>query len=121
MNWEMVRMSEIEELRKKGKGKKWRKEVAEIYEREVTKLERINPQSPDYNVQITYLQTLLALPWDVYTNDVINIPNAEKILNKDHYGLEKVKERIRGTPCRIKAERRPEVTHHLPLWSSGSR
>lgn len=85
---------EIEELRKKGKGKKWRKEVAEIYEREVTKLERINPQSPDYNVQITYLQTLLALPWDVYTNDVINIPNAEKILNKDHYGLEKVKERI---------------------------
>ena len=67
---------EIEELRKKGKGKKWKKEVAEVFEREVSKLERINPQSPDY------------------TTDVLNIPNAEKVLNKDHYGLEKVKERI---------------------------
>lgn len=85
---------EIDELRDKGKKKKWRKEVAEVFEREVSKLERINPQSPDYNVQLTYLQTLLALPWDVYTTDVLNIPNAEKILNKDHYGLEKVKERI---------------------------
>lgn len=85
---------EIEELRKKGKGKKWKKEVAEVFEREVSKLERINPQSPDYNVQLNYLQTLLALPWEVYTTDVLNIPNAEKVLNKDHYGLEKVKERI---------------------------
>ena len=58
------------------------------------KQERINPQSPDYNVQLNYLQTLLALPWEVYTTDVLNIPNAEKVLNKDHYGLEKVKERI---------------------------
>ena len=85
---------EIEELRKKGKGKKWKKEVAVVFEREVSKLERINPQSPDYNVQLNYLQTLLALPWEVYTTDVLNIPNAEKVLNKDHYGLEKVKERI---------------------------
>ena len=85
---------EINELRQKGQAKHWRKEVAEVFDREVSKLERINPQSPDYNVQLTYLQTLLALPWDVYTDDVINIPNAEKILNKDHYGLEKVKERI---------------------------
>lgn len=85
---------EIDELRQKGEQKHWKKEVAEIFEREVSKLERINPQSPDYNVQLTYLQTLLALPWDVYTTDVINITNAEKILNKDHYGLEKVKERI---------------------------
>lgn len=85
---------EIDALREKGKAKKWSKEVAEVFEREVSKLERINPQSPDYNVQLTYLQTLLALPWEVYTTDVLNIPNAEKILNKDHYGLEKVKERI---------------------------
>ena len=69
---------EIEELRKKGKEKKWKKEVAEVFEREVSKLERINPQSPDYNVQLNYLQTLLALPWEVYTTDVLNIPNAEK-------------------------------------------
>lgn len=85
---------EIEELRAKGKQKKWSKETAATFEREVAKLERINPQSPDYNVQLSYLQTLLSLPWGVYSADSLNIPNAEKILNKDHYGLEKVKERI---------------------------
>lgn len=85
---------EIDDLRAKGKAKKWSKEVGATFEREVQKLERINPQSPDYNVQLTYLQTLLALPWNVYTTDNLNIPNAEKVLNKDHYGLEKVKERI---------------------------
>ena len=85
---------EIEELRTKGKNKSWAKEVAETFEREVNKLERINPQSPDYNVLLIYLQTLLALPWETYSTDDINLPNAEKVLNKDHYGLEKVKERI---------------------------
>lgn len=85
---------EIDELERKGEAKKWNKNVAEIYQREVEKLERINPQSPDYNVQLSYLQTLLALPWNVYSPDSLNIANAEKTLNKDHYGLEKVKERI---------------------------
>ena len=85
---------EIEDLRNKGKEKAWSKEVADIFEREVNKLERINPQSPDYNVQLIYLQTLLALPWETYSTDDINLQNAEKVLNKDHYGLEKVKERI---------------------------
>lgn len=86
--------SEIDELRAKGEKKKWGKEVAEVFEKELKKLERTNPQSPDYNVQLTYLQTLLGLPWGVYTPDNLNINNAEKTLNKDHYGLEKVKERI---------------------------
>ncbi|MBQ8520777.1 MAG: endopeptidase La, partial [Bacteroides sp.] len=86
--------SEIDELRAKGSQKKWSKEVAGTFEKELEKLERINPQSPDYNVQLTYLQTLLSLPWGVYTTDNLNINNAEKTLNKDHYGLEKVKERI---------------------------
>ena len=85
---------EIEDLRNKGKEKAWSKEAADIFEREVNKLERINPQSPDYNVQLIYLQTLLALPWETYSTDDINLQNAEKVLNKDHYGLEKVKERI---------------------------
>ena len=85
---------EIEDLRNKGKEKAWSKEVADIFGREVNKLERINPQSPDYNVQLIYLQTLLALPWETYSTDDINLQNAEKVLNKDHYGLEKVKERI---------------------------
>ena len=86
--------SEIEELRMKASTKLWSKEVDELFAKEVSKLERINPQSPDYNVQLTYLQTLLALPWNIYTTDNLSIQNAEKTLNKDHYGLEKVKERI---------------------------
>lgn len=86
--------TEIDELRSKGEKKKWSKEVADTFAKELAKLDRINPQSPDYNVQLTYLQTLLSLPWGVYTPDNLNINNAEKTLNKDHYGLEKVKERI---------------------------
>ena len=86
--------TEIHELRTRGIWKLWSKEVADIFEKELTKLERINPQSPDYNVQLTYLQTMLSLPWGVYTTDNLNIKNAERTLNKDHYGLEKVKERI---------------------------
>ena len=86
--------SEVEELRMKASTKLWNKEIGELFEKEVSKLERINPQSPDYNVQLTYLQTLLALPWNIFTTDNLNIQNAEKTLNKDHYGLEKVKERI---------------------------
>lgn len=86
--------SEIDELRTKAVNMKWSKEAADIFEKEVVKLERINPQSPDYSVQLTYLQTMLSLPWGVYTEDNLNIFNAERTLNKDHYGLEKVKERI---------------------------
>ena len=85
---------EIDELRQKGRTKKWSSEMAELFEKEVSKLERTNSQSPDFNVQLTYLQTLLGLPWNVFTTDNLNISNAEKTLNKDHYGLEKVKERI---------------------------
>lgn len=85
---------DIQKLRKEGSTKNWSKEVAEIFEREVAKLERLNPQSPDYNVQLNYLQTMLSLPWNQYTEDNLNLKNAEKVLNKDHYGLEKVKERI---------------------------
>ena len=86
--------SEIDELRLKGSRMNWPKEVADTFEKEVSKLERINPQAPDYSVQLTYLQTMLSLPWGIYTVDNLNIANAEKTLNKDHYGLEKVKERI---------------------------
>ena len=85
---------EIAELRAKGFQKNWPEEVADTFDKEVDKLERTNPQSPDYNVQLSYLQTLLGLPWGVYTADNLNIDHAEKVLNKDHYGLEKVKERI---------------------------
>lgn len=85
---------QLDELKEKAKKKKWDKITAELFEHELSKLERMNSQAPDYSVQLSYLQTLLSLPWNVYTHDNINISNAERVLNKDHYGLEKVKERI---------------------------
>ena len=68
--------------------------VAETFKREVEKFKRINPQSPDYNMQLNYLQTIVALPWGIDTKDNLNIKNAERVLDRDHYGMEKVKERI---------------------------
>ncbi|WP_031534657.1 MULTISPECIES: endopeptidase La [unclassified Bacteroides] len=85
---------ELEKLREKIAEKKFDDEVREIVEREASKLERLNPQSPDYNIQYTYLQTVLSLPWKTFTKDNTNLKNAEKVLDKDHYGMEKVKERI---------------------------
>lgn len=86
--------TDIEDFRKKAATKKWSAEVAETFEKEVTKLERLHPQSPDYSVQFTYIQTLLDLPWGEYTEDNFNLTNAQKVLDHDHFGLEKVKERI---------------------------
>lgn len=85
---------EIEEFRKKGNAKKWSKEVAEVFEKEISKLERLHPQSPDYSVQFGYLQTIVDLPWNEYSKDNFNLKNAQKILDRDHFGMEKVKERI---------------------------
>ena len=85
---------EIEEMRQKAEKMRWSAEVRETFMKELAKLERTHPQSPDYSVQLNYLQTMLNLPWGVYTTDNLNLKNAEKTLNKDHYGLEKVKERI---------------------------
>lgn len=85
---------EIAELREKAKKKKWTKEVEEIFKKEVIKLERLNPQSPDYSVQVQYVQTIVNLPWGEYSKDNFNLKRAERILNRDHYGMDKVKERI---------------------------
>lgn len=68
--------------------------VEESFKRELDKLRRINPQAPDYTVQLNYLQTVVGLPWGIYTEDNLNIKNAERVLNRDHYGMERVKERI---------------------------
>ena len=86
--------SEVEEFRKKGKKKKWNKEVADVFEKELVKLERLHPQSPDYSNQFTYIETMLDLPWNEYTKDNFSLTNAQKVLDADHFGLEKVKERI---------------------------
>ncbi len=85
---------EIEEMRSKSYRMKWGNEIQAVFNKELAKLERTHPQSPDFSVQLNYLQTMLSLPWGEYSEDNLNLKNAEKTLNKDHYGLEKVKERI---------------------------
>ncbi len=85
---------EIDEFKEKAKDKKWSKDVAKTFEKEISKLERLNPQSPDYSVQFGYLQTLIELPWNEFTEDNFNLKNAQKVLDRDHFGMEKVKERI---------------------------
>lgn len=85
---------EIEELRKKSRNKKWSDEVAEIFEKEIRKLSNIHISSPDYSIQLNYLNFMLDLPWNEFTNDNFDLVKAQKILDADHYGLEKVKKRI---------------------------
>jgi ATP-dependent Lon protease len=85
---------EIEELKAKGARKKWDKTVEEVFAREVDKLHRLNPATGEYSVQLNYLQTLLDLPWNEFTKDNFNLKRAKNILEKDHYGLEQVKDRI---------------------------
>lgn len=85
---------EINEYRKRGEKKKWSKEVDGYFQKELDKLLRLNPATGEYSVQINYIQTLLDVPWNEYTKDNFNLRRAEKILDRDHFGLEKVKERI---------------------------
>lgn len=85
---------DIVQFREKAKGKKWSEKMAELFEKELGKLEHINPNSADYNVQYGYIEFLLDLPWDEVTQDNLDMKNAQKVLDQDHFGLEKVKERI---------------------------
>lgn len=85
---------DIDNLYKRASEKKWGKEQQEAFEKEMKRLERLQPQSPDYSVQFNYIETLLDLPWGEFTTDNFNLDNAEKQLNKDHYGLDNVKDRI---------------------------
>ena len=82
------------ELLKKAENKKWPEEVAKVFYKEADKLDTLNQQSPDFNVQLTYLQTMVDLPWGEYTEDNLDLKRARRILDRDHYGMEKVKERI---------------------------
>lgn len=85
---------EIEELKARGRKKKWGKEVSLTFLKEVDKLIRLNPATGEYSVQLNYLQTLLELPWNDYTKDNFDLKRAQRILDRDHYGLESVKDRI---------------------------
>ncbi len=85
---------DVDELREKAEKACMPEKVKSLFNDELAKLQRINPQNPDYNVQLNYLQTLIQLPWENSTKDNMNLQNAENTLNKDHYGMGKVKERI---------------------------
>ncbi len=85
---------DLKDMRKRAKKKKWNKKVAEIFHKELNRLERMNPQGAEYTVQLNYLDLLLDLPWNDFTKDSLDLKRAEKVLERDHYGLEKVKKRI---------------------------
>lgn len=85
---------EVEEFRLRGTKRQWNEDVARVFDRELGKLSRLNPAAAEYSVQVNYIQTLLELPWNEYTTDNLDLRNAQRVLDEDHYGLEEVKERI---------------------------
>jgi ATP-dependent Lon protease len=85
---------EVENLRKRGEGKKWTEDVEKAFHKELSKLDRMNPAAAEYSVVLNYLEVLLDLPWNEYTKDNLDLKRAKTILDKDHYGLEKIKDRI---------------------------
>lgn len=89
-----INEQQIKTMREKAQEKKWGKEVAEAFNSELEKLERMHPHSPEYPTQMNYVETMLALPWNEYSKDNFDLKRAQKILDRDHFGLEKVKERI---------------------------
>jgi len=86
--------NEIAELKEKAKKKKWSEEIKETFENELSKLQRMNPSAAEYSIQLNYLNLMVELPWNEYTKDDLNLKHAQKVLDEDHYGLEKIKERI---------------------------
>ena len=86
--------AEIEEMRTKGKAKKWDTKTKEHFEKEISKLQRTNPNSPDFGIQRNYLDLFLELPWNEFTTDKFDLKKAQQILDRDHFGLEDVKQRI---------------------------
>jgi ATP-dependent Lon protease len=85
---------EIEEYRKRGEEKKWNEDVKKTFNKELDKLHRLNPAAAEYSVQVNYIQTLLDLPWNLYSTDNLDLNNARRVLDEDHFGLDEVKERI---------------------------
>lgn len=87
-------VAEVNEMRKKAEGKKWPAAAKEMFTKGVEKLERMHPSTPDYSVVYNHLDLMLDLPWDDYTKDQYDLKKAKKVLDNDHYGMDKVKERI---------------------------
>ena len=115
---------DIAELRDMAKGKKWPQYAAEAFEKELKKLEKLNPSSPDYNVEYGYITTLLELPWDETTEDNLDLANAQKVLDDDHFGSQRAKELAGDFICNIimmtneddkRLDRvKDELSRHLP-------
>ena len=85
---------DVQALKEKAKSKKWDNKVHETFEREIRKLERMHPNSPDFSVQLNYVETIVNLPWNEFTKDNFDLKKAQKVLDRDHFGMEKVKDRI---------------------------
>lgn len=85
---------QVRELKEKAAGKMWPEKAQKMFEKELEKFQRLNPSSPEFSVQFNYLDTLVELPWNFYSKDNFDLNNAQKILDRDHFGMEKVKERI---------------------------
>jgi ATP-dependent Lon protease len=101
---------DVTDMRARGEQKKWTDVVNRLFFKELDKLGRMNPQGAEYTVQMNYLDLMLDLPWGEYSKDKLDLKRAEKILERDHYGLEKVKERILEY----------EISNSLFLWTSRS-
>ncbi|MBO4634110.1 MAG: LON peptidase substrate-binding domain-containing protein, partial [Bacteroidales bacterium] len=90
----MDEREEMEKMRRRADEKKWSKEVRAIFDKELARLEKFNPSTPDYSIQYTYLQFMLDLPWGEMSNDNLDLKHAQEVLDQDHFGLDQVKERI---------------------------
>ncbi len=109
------------EMREKASQKKWSEEVAQVFEKELKKLEAMPTHAADYSVQLNYLETMLNLPWNEFTEDNFDIHNAQKILDKDHYGMDKVKERILEFLSVLKMKAAPLNPPHRGETQKGSK
>ncbi len=85
---------DVLDFRERANEKKWNEATAKVFDKEMKKLERMSQHSPDYSTQLNYIETMLNLPWNEYTKDNFNLKNAQKVLNKDHFGMDAVKDRI---------------------------
>ena len=85
---------DVADFKERIKNKKWSEATAKVFEKELKKLERMSQHSPDYSTQLNYIETMLELPWNEYTSDNFNLKNAKKVLDKDHFGMDTVKDRI---------------------------
>ncbi len=85
---------QLNELRNKASEKKWPRQVADLFEKEINKITRMNPAAMEYSIQLNYLEVIVDLPWETYTEDNFDLKHAQQVLDEDHYGMEKIKERI---------------------------